>query len=425
MPKYRFASKSSMSIFLAWYFACKSSAGVAQWCGTYGTDLRGLQVTWRVTCVTNQATAILDNASIQKGTAMTARRQNVRLEEAITRYEERIKNLGQAEKTIYTAHYALRRFRIAMAERLGANPWLHNIQAADCDEYCYGANGIRQGVGSYHFNRQRSVLKLLFDYAVMQRWVDTNPMDAIDPARADARRSRLLLNASELLTLQERAGNPVERIALSLGMNTGLRANDLRHLTVFDASLAGGTLQTEIRKTNKLDTKPITMELGVELRRWFITYAEVMGLNGPEELPNEWLLMPSYRLPAPNERAQHIHPRPEQMLSHPWRMVQRPLARMGYPTKGEGFHTLRRSSARALFESLRESGEGRDHALMIVKDFLNHASVTQTELYLGLNQERVIRDSLLKDKPFLSSLAQVEQTRLLPSLQIRGIQRGA
>jgi hypothetical protein len=48
---------------------------------------------------------------------------------------------------------------------------------------------------------------------------------------------------------------------------------------------------------------------------------------------------------------------------------------------------------------------------MVVKEFLNHSSVTQTEHYLGLNQERAIRDTILKDKPFLTALAQTEQER--------------
>jgi len=114
----------------------------------------------------------------------------------------------------------------------------------------------------------------------------------------------------------------------------------------------------------------------------------------------------------PKEKATYgIVPRPKQVHTNPWRMVQRPLRKMGYPTLGEGFHTLRRSSARALFEALRSAGEGRDHALMVVKEFLNHASVTQTEHYLGLNQERAIRDAILKDKPFLSALAKSEQRR--------------
>jgi len=248
----------------------------------------------------------------------------------------------------------------------------------------------------------------------------------VPPARPDTPTKRLYLNAGEMLTLLDLSGNPVERIAMSIGMNTGLRANDIRHLTIFDASLASGTIQTEIRKTRKLDVKPITMELHRELIVWLDLYAGYMGLDGREDLPNDWLLVPSYRQSAPREKPRHIHPRPDEVLAHPWRLVQRPLGRLGYPTKGEGFHTLRRSSARALFEALRDRGDGRDHALMVVKDFLNHASVSQTEHYLGLNNERTIRDALLKDQPFLTRLAEDEQARAgTAPVKLGDMRRGA
>lgn len=340
-------------------------------------------------------------------------RQSIRLAEACERYLERIKNEGQSETSIYTADYALKRFRKAVATRKQPNPWVHEITPADMDDYCYGPNGIRRDIAAVSFNRYRSVLKVFFEYALTMRWTDVNPMDAINRARPDAPKSRLMLNASELLALLDNTSNPAERMACALGMNTGMRGNDIKRLTIFDASLAGGTIQTEIRKTRKMDIKPITTELHWELVKWLNTYAEYMDVPSRADLPGEWLLVPSYRNPAPAERDQRIHLRPTQVHTNPWRMVQRPLARMGYPTKGEGFHTLRRSSARALFESLRAEGEGRDHALMIVKEFLNHSSVTQTEHYLGLNQERAIRDKVLKDRPFLTALAQSEQERAI------------
>jgi integrase len=338
-------------------------------------------------------------------------RTNIRLEEASERYLERIKNEGQSATSQYTAFHALGRFRRTVATRREPNPWVHEITPAIMDDYCYGPSGIRRDIAAVSFNRYRSVLKVFFEYALTMRWTDVNPMDAINRARPDTPKNRLMLNAGELLTLLDHTSNPVERMACSLGMNTGMRGNDIRNLTIFDASLAGGTIQTEIRKTRKLDVKPITMELHWEMVKWLNTYAEYMGLDSRADLPGEWLLVPSYRNPAPAEKARRVHLRPERVHTNPWRMVQRPLSRMGYPTKGEGFHTLRRSSARALFESLRASGEGRDHALMVVKEFLNHSSVTQTEHYLGLNQERAIRDTILKDKPFLTALAQTEQER--------------
>lgn len=339
-------------------------------------------------------------------------RNNVRLAEAIERYLERCVNEGQAERSVYTARYALSRFRRTVATRREPNPYLHTITSNVMDDYCFGANGIRRGIGSVSFNRYRSVLKVFFDHALIMRWVDVNPMDHIGRARPDPPKSRLLLNAGELLTLLDNCTNPIERIACSIGMNTGLRGNDVSRLTVFDASLASGILQTEIRKTRKMDQKPITTELHWELSHWLNEYARMMGLDSMAGLGDDWLLVPSFADEYGPGRVRVIRPRPTTRYAQPWNLVQRPLARMGYPTKGEGFHTLRRSSARALFESLREGGAGRDHALMIVKEFLNHTNTAQTEHYLGLSHERTIRDSLLKDKPFLSALAAAEQERV-------------
>lgn len=339
-------------------------------------------------------------------------RDNIRLTDAIARYVERCTNEGQAERSVYTAKYALSRFQRAVATRREPNPYLHTITPNVMDDYCFGTNGIRRGIGAVSFNRYRSVLKVFFDFALTMRWTDINPMDHIGRARPDPPKSRLLLNAGELLSLLDCCSNPIERIACSIGMNTGLRGNDITHLTVFDASLASGILQTEIRKTRKMDQKPITTELHWELSKWLNTYADLMGLGSMAELGDDWLLVPSYANEYGPNRVRVIRPRPTVKYAQPWHLVQYPLARMGYPTKGEGFHTLRRSSARALFESLRADGAGRDHALMIVKEFLNHTNTAQTEHYLGLSHERTIRDSLLKDKPFLSALAAAEQQRI-------------
>lgn len=352
-------------------------------------------------------------------------KHNIRINDAIEAYLERITNEGQSPATIRGTRYGLERFHRWLGKPSDPNPWVHSVTPKMIDQYCFGPEGIRRNVQAISFNRYRSQLKSFFEYAITMYWTDINPVDGLPPARPDMPKVKLMLSAGEMLALLEVASNPVERIALSLAMNTGLRANDIRQLTVFEASLQTGTIQTQIRKTRKLDTKPISLDLRRDLIRWLDTYAELTKLPSRGELPNEWLLVPTYRNVMRNERDQ-TYPiadlRPLSPHVHPYRLVQRPLRKLGYPCKGEGFHTLRRSSARALFESLRESGEGRDHALMIVKDFLNHASVSQTEHYLGLNQERAIRDALIKDQPFLTRLASVEQARVT---ETPGIRRGA
>ena len=339
-------------------------------------------------------------------------RTNIRLSTAVEKYLQRITNEGQVPTSIRTASYALARLQKAVGTRREPDPWVHLITVAQMDDYCYGPDGIRQGIQADSFNRYRSVLIKFFEYALTMQWTDTSPMGGISRSRPDMPKSRLLLSATEMEAMLELTTNPVERISLSLGMNTGLRGNDIRHLTVFDASLSSGTIQTEIRKTRKLDVKPITMDLHRELVRWLDEYARLVGLGSRSELPNDYLLVPAYNLPAPRAVNQDITIRPRSVHTCPWRMVQRPLAKMGYPTKGEGFHTLRRSSARALFELLRAGNEGRDHALMIVKDFLNHTHTSTTEHYLGLSHERALRDTLLKDRPFLSQLANLERQRV-------------
>jgi integrase len=346
--------------------------------------------------------------------SMARYRENIRLVEASDRYVARLTNQGCAKTTVNSARYALRRLQVDLG-----NPYMHVVTPEQLDNYFFGPGGYRAGKAASTFNRARGVVKLLFDYGIEMRWLDVNPMTGIRPARPDTPKNRLRLNGGELLVLLSLANNPIERVALSLGMNTGLRSNDIKQLTIFDVSLASGEIQTEIRKTRKLDVKPITMELHNDLVEYMHFYAGVMGLASPADLPNEWLLVPTYRNAAPSEADKRVKPKPTQVHQTPWRMVQRPLALMGYPTKGEGFHTLRRSSARALFEVLRTSTEGRDHALMIVKEFLNHSSVAQTEHYLGLNQERTIRDTLLKDKSFLSALAETEQERVSGNLEVR------
>lgn len=335
---------------------------------------------------------------------------NTRLREGIDLYIDRITVAGQSEFSIKTARYALDRFYRESGDLRKPNPYIHLITPEIVDTYCYGPTGIRRRIRAVTFNRYRSVLKLFFDYGCLMRWCDTNPVAAVLPARPDTPVARLMLNAGELLALLDHSTHPIERVAMSIGMNTGLRANDIRHLTVFDMSLASGGLHTEIRKTNKLDTKPITMELQRELVTWLDIYAAWSGLPDRGHLPNDWLLVPSYHPHFTPGKPMSL--RPTSMHTHPWRLVQRPLVRMGYPSKGEGFHTLRRSSARAFFDFLRDTGEGRDHALMIVKEFLNHSSTMQTEHYLGLNRDRTLRDAALKDRPFLSILAQAEQSRV-------------
>lgn len=240
------------------------------------------------------------------------------------------------------------------------------------------------------FNRERSVLTSFLQYA------GSGHLIADIPPMKNPQKPNLILSPEEMLKMLDRS-NPVERIALALGMNTGLRASDISSLRVGDVDLATGYITCAIQKTGVTDRKPITMELMGELERWYEAYATSCGGYVAENLNNSWYLVPSYTV-TPQK---NLLLRPEQPLGHMHRLVQRALNRVALPTEGQGFHTLRRSSARALFERLRKT-ENADHALLVVREFLNHQSVTQTERYLGINAERTIRDEQLRGRSFLS-----------------------
>jgi integrase len=180
--------------------------------------------------------------------------------------------------------------------------------------------------------------------------------------------------------------------------------------------LRAGYISTKIQKTGGVDRKPITQELDEELNRWLACYGANRHYYPVGGLPNTHLLVPSYTIDPQGG----LHLRPLQKLTHPHRLVQRAIASLDLPTEGEGFHTLRRSSARAFFEQLRQSSNA-DHALMVVKSFLNHKNVSQTEHYLGISTERVLRDEALRGQSFLTR--HTEATESVPgTITLRGVE---
>lgn len=265
------------------------------------------------------------------------------------------------------------------------------------DEVGEGAiERVLAGLDPATHNRYRSALSSFFDYCVRWGYCATNPVKFI-ASRKVVDQPKLILTPQQMLSMLDGA-NPVERVALAVGMNTGLRAGDITALRVGDVDLATDAIQVKIQKTGGYDEKPITKQLHAELERWLEQYSKKLGCDSQHMFDHSNYLVPSYTINV--IVADGLALWPQRQLTHPHRIVQRGLERIGLPTKGEGFHALRRSSARALFEKLRSEGS-YDHALMVVKEFLNHRSIDQTQLYLGLNHERAIRDEMLRGKDFL------------------------
>ena len=263
---------------------------------------------------------------------------------------------------------------------------VHHLNQTTVESW-FAREAVRQAPSSFNKCRQR--VAGFLGFCVRRGWLTQDLLSEVRPRRV-VQRERLRLSAQELRRLIETAENPRDRAMLAVACNTGLRASDLVALRIGDVDLDQGLLRVHVQKTGKLDHLPITSDLDAELRRWLTWYAERKIARSGD------LLLPALAYRVRRGQA-YGDPEPDHRLTPPARVVHRALVRIGVPaTSSEGFHTIRRSIGRIVFEQASESGH--DAALRITAALLGHSSVATTELYLGLSHDRVNRDDLLKGR---------------------------
>lgn len=254
------------------------------------------------------------------------------------------------------------------------------------------------------FNVYRGHVNLFWRFCRDEGWIAVNPMRHVDPLPVP-QKVRLRLSAEELLLLLDGA-SPRDRIGLALGMNTALRAGDIARLKVGNVNLTNNTLSVFQRKTKTEAVLPVTVELRGELTTWFSHYAQVMGVT-VDRLPNTWTLMPPahWYSAKPGESGSDgwYKYNVTGTLTHPASIVQTALAKRGYETHREGFHTLRRSAARELHDLAAQDGVG--DPIRVAQSLLGHRNRRTTEVYIGVTHEAKLRDDLMKGKSVLRRAA--------------------
>jgi integrase len=182
-------------------------------------------------------------------------------------------------------------------------------------------------------------------------------------------------------------------------MNTGLRGGDLVRLRVAAIDFTNGYLNAHISKTKREQRIPMTLDLQSELRRWLRHYAEAMDMTVPD-LPPAWRLVPpAHFVPLNVHHAGGpglVQYRTDGRIRHPEVIVHRALEGLGYPTLGEGFHTLRRSAARIVLDAGKAQGDPT--AIRAVQALLGHQQQATTERYLGVNADQLALEDLLKGR---------------------------
>lgn len=259
-----------------------------------------------------------------------------------------------------------------------------------------------------HTSQTRSANTRVLDHGVLSRWfawcASTKrapryfaPMAGRKPPRKEEHERRRV-HVSQFPALLDTATHPRDRIVLALGLYLFLRASEVTSLRVRDVDLAAGTVNVNVHKGKRHDVMPVSTELASELRRWLTRYTQECGPLNPD-----WWLCPAKTPPT----FQGGQPRlkPDSPVSNPQTIVHRALIGIGWTTdtggstpgagQREGVHTLRRSGARALYDTRVDNGGTYDGAIRVVQAMLHHKSVTTTEHYIGLDIDIARRNDLI------------------------------
>lgn len=327
------------------------------------------------------------------------RRTSPSLTEAVAEFQE-TRETYVAQTTLRNDWSLLRKF----TREMGPDKQVHTITQRQL-ELWFAREAKRQKASSY--NKVRTRIVGFVNFCQRRGWVTSDLMGEVR-TKPVTKRERMRLSPTELLDLPNHTHTARDRAFIVTACNTALRANELCSLRIRDVDLHSGYLSSHITKSAKEDAMPITAELDVALREWFEAYEDDAGALQPE-----WFLFPQ-REPGKGRYIEtqglaqyecHIYGSllPDKALRNPAQIVQRALISQGHSLEpGEGCHTLRRSVARAYFDS--RAAAGYDGALRETSALLHHSSSQVTEHYLGLTTEKLGRDRALKGQNFLTAL---------------------
>lgn len=310
-----------------------------------------------------------------------------RLSAAIDEYEQHMRARQLSDGTVKSTLSSLN----LMARVIG-DPWVDKINHRSMDAvfatYLWHPSTRNQKLQVYKqfFKWLRARRYVTLDFDPLFGWRNISVPEVL----------RTRVPRSEWSSLFSQCHHPLERIVLGTGLYLFLRASEQQALQLKHVHVAKAEIEIYRVKTKRWDVMPIASELSVLMREHLTWLAE----NGASN-PNHFLIPTRNRDMRTGPGGKWIAGtgtiNPERSLSKPHRIVQRILAKNGYETKGEGEHTMRRSGARAYFDSLSE--RGYDGALRRVQSMLGHKSSRTTEIYLGLDLDRATRNQDLAGQP--------------------------
>lgn len=315
--------------------------------------------------------------------------RNIQLSEAITAYNAHVRATGVADRTVKNKTQILN-----TAIDVWGDMKVRSIKPVHIDRL-FASHDWSTSTRNLYLGNLRMFLAWCRHHGYMGR--DEDPTYGWRNQRV-TRNQRVRVPVEQFPDLLDAAGHPRDRAIVAMGLFTFMRSSEIATLKIGDLDLGAGELAIFRHKTRQFDTLPVVEELREEMVRWLNWYRQDQG-----NLQPDWLLIPAkwgmrfgwedgvqVMVPPP------VWLRPDSQVTHMYTIAQSALNALGFDPGREGMHSLRRSGARALFDTLRS--EGYDGALMRVSSMLGHADTRVTEKYIGLDLERSQRNALLSGK---------------------------
>ncbi|MBT2541962.1 site-specific integrase [Streptomyces sp. ISL-44] len=273
----------------------------------------------------------------------------------------------------------------------------------DLEDFFYAPGGLSDTCGRATLGRYRNETKQFLAFCHRRGWTALSADTLVEGIRersTHTNRNRYRMTRAEIRHLVEAAEDPRDRALIMFVACTGVRISEALGMRVRDVSFPKGELYVTVPKCSEEVVYPLSSDLEGELRLWLTAYAGQVG-----ELKRTYRLFPTYfrrEFVAKGIQAPAGQYNPVGVITTP-NCVLRPIADRAEIEleEGDGWHTVRRSFARILYDDAVHMGH--DAALRVVQAALNHKSVKTTEGYLGLTTEHKQFRHMLKGKPFLTA----------------------
>jgi integrase len=278
-----------------------------------------------------------------------------------------------------------------------------SIRAHHLEDWWYGEGGLSDTAGSQTLGNYRNSMKQFLSFCYRREWNPYGPeilLDGIREKSTRTNRNRYRMTRAELRRLIAAAEDPRDIALICFVACTGVRISEALGMRYRDVSFSKGELYVYLPKVKQEVVYPLASDLEQALREWLTAYSAQVG-----KLKPTYYLFPTMHGRkftkgggwSPAGLYNPVNP-----IQQP-RIILAPIAERAEIEleEGDGWHTVRRSFARILYDDC--VAMGHDAALRVVQAALNHASVQTTERYLGLNLERQQFHRIMKGQPFLTA----------------------